>query len=480
MAQQKITIEPVTRIEGHAKITIFMGDDGKVHDARFHVTQYRGFEKFAEGRPFHEMPSLTARTCGICPVSHLMASAKTCDELMAVRIPPTGTKLRRLMNLAQFVQSHALSFFHLSAPDFLLGMDSDPAERNIVGILRSKPEIARDGIRLRQIGQHCIELLGGKRIHPAWVVAGGMNEPLTVERRDEILAMIPEGLEIIDRALSLFKHIMEKHTTEVQTFANFPSLFVGIVNEHGEPDFYDGLIRIVDAEGKIVTENISASQYQEYVGEAVEPWTYLKFPYYKPRGYPDGLYRVGPLARMNIADRCGTPRANQEWAEFSGLHRGAVLSSFYYHYARLIEILYSLELMEQLLSDPDILSKHVRAYAGPNNLEAIGMSEAPRGILFHHYKISEEGLITWANLIIATGHNNLAMNRGVFQVAKHFITDDTIPEGVLNRVEAVIRAYDPCLSCSTHALGQMPLHVQLVAPNGAVLDEVTRDGACQR
>jgi NAD-reducing hydrogenase large subunit len=471
---EKIVIAPVTRIEGHAKITIFRDDNGTISNARFHVTQYRGFEKFAEGRPFHEMPALTARTCGICPVSHLMASAKTCDALMAVRIPPTAVKLRRIMNLAQFVQSHALSFFHLSSPDFLLGMDAPIEQRNVIGLLRANPQVARDGIRLRQFGQHTIELLGGKRIHPAWVVAGGVNEPLSNDHREAILRDIPEMMEIIDRALVLFKHIMDTHTAEVQSFANFPSLFVGIVNDKGEPDFYDGLIRIVDAEGKIVSENLDAATYQEHIGEAVEPWTYLKFPYYKPMGYPDGIYRVGPLARLNIADRCGTPRADQEWAEFCGLHRGAVLSSFYYHYARLIEILYSLELMERLLEDPEILSTHVRAYAGPNSMEAIGMSEAPRGILFHHYKINEQGLITWANMIIATGHNNLAMNRGVLQVAKHFITGDSIPEGALNRVEAVIRAYDPCLSCSTHALGDMPLHIQLVDPDGGVVDEVKR------
>ncbi len=478
---QKITIEPVTRIEGHAKITIFLDEQENVHDARFHVTQYRGFEKFTEGRPFHEMPSITARTCGICPVSHLICSAKTCDDLMAVRIPPTAANLRRLMNYAQFVQSHALSFFHLSAPDFILGMDIEPSKRNIFGLLDSHPQLARDGIQLRKIGQHIIELLGGKRIHPSWVVAGGVNEPLSAERRDEILAMLPEALEITDRAIMLFKQIMETHRTEIQTFANFPSLFVGLVNEDGEPDFYDGLIRVVDAEGKVIADKIAPRDYLDHIGEAVEPWTYLKFPYYKAMGYPDGIYRVGPLARMNIADRCGTPRADQEWAEFTGLHRGAVLSSFYYHYARLIEILYSLERIEQVLHDPDILSKHVRAYAGPNNLDGIGVSEAPRGILFHHYHISDQGIITWANLIIATGHNNLAMNRGVFQVAKHFVKNASLSEGMLNRVEAVIRAYDPCLSCSTHALGQMPLHVQLVGPDGALLDELRRDdehGVC--
>jgi NAD-reducing hydrogenase large subunit len=472
---QRIVIDPVTRIEGHAKISIYLDDAGNVSDARFHVTQYRGFEKFTEGRPFYEMPSLTARICGICPVSHLMASGKACDDLMAVRIPEEGARLRRLMNLAQFVQSHALSFFHLSAPDFLLGMDGDPKQRNIAGLIQNHPEIARDGIRLRQFGQHVIELLGKKRIHPAWVVPGGVNEPLSAERRDEIRAMIPEALQIIDRALVLFKRIMGTHPAEIQSFANFPSLFVGLVNATGEPDFYDGLIRVVDAEGKVVADGIHPKDYLSHIGETVQPWTYLKFPYYKEKGYPDGIYRVGPLARMNIADGLDTPRAAQEWAEFSGLHRGAVLSSFYYHYARLIEILYSIELMERILDHPDILSTHVRAYAGANNLEGIGASEAPRGILIHHYKINEQGLITWANLIIATGHNNMAMNRGVLQVAKHFINGDTIPEGVLNRVEAVIRAYDPCLSCSTHALGQMPLQVQLIAPDGRLLDEARRD-----
>lgn len=472
--RKKIVVEPVTRIEGHAKITIYLDDSGSVYDAHFHVTQYRGFEKFTEGRPFHEMPAITARICGICPVSHLIASAKTCDELMAVRIPPTGAKLRRLMNLGQFIQSHALSFFHLSSPDFLLGMDADPAERNIIGLLRAHPEVARDGIRLRQFGQQVIEVLGGKRIHPAWVVAGGVNEPLSEEKRDTILEGIPESIAIVERALDIFKNIMDTHKTEVQTFANFPSLFIGLVNDRGEPDFYDGLIRVVDAEGKIIADRIPASKYQEYIAESVEPWTYLKFPYYRSMGYTDGIYRVGPLARMNIADRLGTRRSDQEWAEFSGLHRGAVLSSFYYHYARLIEILYSLELVERLLHDPDILSTHVRAFAGSNNMEAIGMSEAPRGILMHHYKINEQGLLTWSNLIIATGHNNLAMNRGVFQVAKHFVKGEKITEGALNRVEAVIRAYDPCLSCSTHAVGQMPLHMQLVRADGEIVDETMR------
>jgi NAD-reducing hydrogenase large subunit len=299
--------------------------------------------------------------------------------------------------------------------------------------------------------------------------------PLEEDVRDQILAAVPEAREIAVRTLDFFKRTMEEHRAEIATFANFPSLFVGLINERGEPDFYDGKLRVVEADGKILADGLDPARYADYIAEHVEPWTYLKFPYYKERGYPDGLYRVGPLARLNIADRCGTPLADRELAEFRELNRGAVLSSFYYHYARLIEILSSIEQIEYLLNDPQALDPHVRASAGPNNLEGIGVSEAPRGVLIHHYQISEQGLITHANMIIATGHNNLAMNRGVLQVARRFVRGESLSEGMLNRVEAVIRAFDPCLSCSTHALGQMALHVQLVAPDGSVLDELRRD-----
>ena len=473
MAQQ-LVIDPVSRIEGHAKITVQLNDQGLVEDARFHVTQVRGFEKFVEGRPFYEMPSLMARICGICPVSHLIASAKACDALMAVRIPPTADKLRRIFGLAQVVQSHALSFFYLSSPDFLLGMDADPAKSNVFGVLESKPDLARDGIRLRQFGQQMIERLGGKRIHPAWIVPGGVSEPLSELNRDAILAGIPEALRIAERALEWFKSIMEKFRAEIASFGNFPTLFLGIVKKDGGLTFYDGGIRIVNSAGNVVAGGLDPANYPDFIGEKVEPWTYLKSPYYVPSGYPEGIYRVGPLARMNIADRCGTPRADQELAEFHELQRTAVLSSFHYHHARLIEILYCLERMEQLLTHPEILSRHVRATAGTNQLEGVGCCEAPRGTLIHHYKIDEEGLIRWANLIIATGHNNLAMNRGVLQVAKHFVRGDRLTPGMLNRVEALIRAYDPCLSCSTHAAGSMPLVVQLLDCRGALLDEVRR------
>jgi NAD-reducing hydrogenase large subunit len=472
--RRTITIDPVTRIEGHAKITLHLNEQGQVEDAHFHVTQFRGFEKFCEGRPFTEMPSLMARICGICPVSHLIASAKACDALMAVRIPPTADKLRRIFGLAQVVQSHALSFFHLSSPDLLLGMDADPAKSNLFGVLEAKRELARDGVRLRQFGQQVIERLGGKRIHPAWIVPGGVSEPLTGLNRDAILAGIPEALAIAERTLQWFKGVIENFRHEIASFGNFPTLFLGIVKSDGGLTFYDGGIRIVNAAGDVVANGLDPATYQEFIGEKVESWSFLKSPYYIPTGYPDGIYRVGPLARMNVADRCGTPKADQELAEFHELQRTAVLSSFHYHYARLIEILYCLERMEQLLNHDEILTKHVRAIARPNAFEGVGCCEAPRGTLMHHYRIDESGLIRWANLIIATGHNNLAMNRSILQVAKHFVKGNELTHGMLNRVEAVIRAYDPCLSCSTHAFGEMPLSIQLVDADGNLKDEVYR------
>ena len=469
-----IVLDPVTRIEGHAKITLHLDSHGRVEDARFHVTQFRGFEKFCEGRPFSEMPSLMARICGICPVSHLIASAKACDALLAVRIPKTAEKLRRIFGLAQVLQSHALSFFHLSSPDFILGMDADPARRNLFGALQEAPEIARNGIRLRQFGQQIIERLGGKRIHPAWVVPGGVSEPLTVKNRDAILADLPPMLEIAQLTLEWFKRITEKFREEIASFGNFPTLFLGIVKDDGGLTFYDGKIRVVNASGDVVATGLDGANYQEYIGEKVENWSYLKSTYYKPKGYPDGIYRVGPLARLNIADRFGTQRADQEMAEFHEIQRTAVLSSFHYHHARLIEMLYCVERMQQQLDDPEILSPHVRAIARANSSEGVGVAEAPRGTLIHHYKIDDSGLIRWANLVIATGHNALAMNRSILQVARHFVHGDRLEEGMLNRVEAVIRAYDPCLSCSTHASGRMALAVQLVAPDGTVIDEVRR------
>ncbi|HEY7097852.1 MAG TPA: Ni/Fe hydrogenase subunit alpha [Terriglobales bacterium] len=474
MERKTIIIDPVTRIEGHAKITLHMNEKGRVEDARFHVTQFRGFEKLCEGRPFSEMPSLMARICGICPVSHLIASAKACDALLAVKIPPTADKLRRIFGLAQVVQSHALSLFHLASPDLIFGMDGDPARTNIFGVLEQNPTLAKDGIQLRKFGQQIIERLGGKRIHPAWIVPGGVSEPLTENNRDAILQTLPEALQIAERTLEWFKSVTEGFREEISVFGNFPTLFLGTTKQDGGLTFYDGKLRITNASGDVVADGLQPVNYAEYIGEKVEPWSYLKSTYYKPLGFPEGVYRVGPLARMNVADRCGTPRADQEMAEFHELQRTAVLSSFHYHHARLVEILYCIERMEQLLTDPEILSKHVRAFARPNALEGVGACEAPRGTLFHHYKIDEQGLMRWSNLIIATGHNAVAMNKSILQVGKHFVHGDRLNPGMLNRVEAVIRAYDPCLSCSTHAAGHMALNVELVNADGEVVDRVCR------
>ena len=469
-----ITIDPVTRIEGHAKITLETDNQGEVSAAYFHVTQFRGFEKFCEGRPFYEMPYMMERTCGICPVSHLLAAAKACDALLAVRVPPAAAKLRRILNLAQIIQSHALSFFYLSSPDLLLGMDSDPKDRNIFAVMKSKPELGRGGVQLRKFGQRVIETLAGKRIHPGWVVPGGVNAPLTQEKRDLILSWVPEVLEVTLKSLHWFKQNLENYREEIRTFANFPSLFMGLVTPDERIGYYDGRIRFTDSLGNIVADNLDPANYPEFLGEAVEPYTFTKFPYYKPMGYPEGMYRVGPLARLNLVDHCGTPLAQQEWVEFRSLERNAVLSSFHYHYARLIEILFCIEHIEEFLNDPDILSTHVRSTASLNNLEGVGASEAPRGTLIHHYRVDEQGLVIWANLIIATGHNNLAMNRGILQAARQFVRSEKLTEGMLNRVEAVIRAFDPCLSCSTHAYGEMPLQIQLRAANGVLLDEIAR------
>jgi len=468
---QKILIDPVTRIEGHAKITIQLNDAGAVEDAHFHVTQLRGFEKFCEGRPFHEMPSLMARICGICPVSHLVASAKACDALLAVKIPTTAANLRRILNLAQIAQSHALSFFYLSAPDLLLGMDADPAQRNLFGIAQAQPQLARDGVRLRQIGQQIIELLGGKRIHPAWVVPGGVNEPLSAEKRDQILKMLPEGIELALRTLAWFKGVINNYADEISAFGALRTLFMGLTNENSQLEMYDGFLRIGDVHGGVIADGLKPENYEDYMVEKVEPWTYLKSPFYKPLGYPEGIYRVGPLARLNIVKSCGTPRADEQLEFFRTLDSQ---SSFHYHYARLIEILYCFEKINELLHTPDILSDRIRAFAEPNSEHGVGMSEAPRGTLLHHYEIDQNGLITRANLVIATGHNNYAMDHSVLEVAKRYVKKEQITDGMLNRVEAVIRAFDPCLSCSTHAVGQMPLQIQLLTPDGEVLQEVKR------
>ncbi|MGB7564852.1 MAG: Ni/Fe hydrogenase subunit alpha [Prochlorococcaceae cyanobacterium] len=470
-----VLIDPVTRIEGHAKISIHLGTDGLVETARFHVVEYRGFEKFCEGRPFTEMAAITARICGICPVSHLLAAAKTGDKILAVKIPPAAEKLRRLMNLAQICQSHALSFFHLSSPDFLLGWDCDPARRNVFGLIAADPQLARSGIRLRQFGQALIEALGGRKIHAAWAVPGGVRAPLGEGIKEHVLAQLPEMVAIAEGALGLFKTLLDTQLgEELGVFGSFPSLFLGLVGSEGRWEHYGGALRIIDANGTVLVDGLSEDAYAETIAEAVEPWSYLKFPYYKPLGPETGSYRVGPLARLNLCERIGTPRADRELAELRQRGGRVVSGSLYYHLARLIEIVACLEGIEVLLNDPGIEARHVRARASVNVLEAVGVSEAPRGTLFHHYRVDTNGLIEKVNLIIATGQNNRAMNRTVTQIARHYLDGAHLSEALLNRVEAGIRCYDPCLSCSTHAAGSMPLQVRLYGADGALLEERLR------
>lgn len=470
-----IVINPVTRIEGHAKVTIHLDEDGKVVEARFHVTDFRGFEKFSEGRPFYEMPGITSRVCGICPVSHLLASVKACDELLAVSIPNTAAKLRRLMHMGQIIQSHALSFFHLSAPDLLLGLDYDPKKRNILGLIAEHPELARQGIRLRSFGQRIIEHLAGKRIHSSdWIVPGGVKSALSKEKAQMLLAEIPESIKITTNAISTFRSKLAELSEEVENFGNFPTYFLAMVSPDGSLEHYDGNIRIVDHKGNVIADQLDPRKYFEYIGEAVEPWSYMKFPYYKPLDYPDGIYRVGPLARLNVAERCGTPLADDELNNFRRYGGRAVQNTFFYHYARLVEILYCLERTRELLEDEETLGGNVQARASLNRLEGVGAIEAPRGALFHHYKVDDGGRITWANLIVATVQNNLAFQRAVTQVAKRYVESSRLSEGMLNRIEAVVRAFDPCLSCATHALGEMPMRIQLFNSDGDLIDEIAR------
>jgi NAD-reducing hydrogenase large subunit len=471
---QRVLIDPVTRIEGHAKISIHLDDAGNVSDAEFHVVEFRGFEKFCEGRPLGEMPGITPRICGICPVSHLLASAKAGDAILAVAVPPAAEKLRRLMNLAQFVQSHALSFFHLSAPDFLLGWETPVTQRNVFGIVATHPELARAGIRLRQFGQEIIEILGGRKIHPAWAVPGGVRNALTTEGREKIRAWLPEAYATTKLALELFKKTLATHSKEAQIFGNFPSLFMGLIGAGDTWEHHGGKLRFVDSSGSIIADQIEPQDYNSVIAEAVQTNSYLKSPYYKPFGFPDGMYRVGPLARLNICKTMGVPQADRELAEFKSFGRGAVTSSFLYHFARLIEVLASIEWIERYMENTELLSENLRADAGINNLRGVGASEAPRGTLFHDYTVDRNGILQKVNLIIATGQNNLAMNRTVRQIARHYIRGTEIPEPMLNRVEHGIRCYDPCLSCSTHAVGQMPLRIQLLAADGTVLNEVSR------
>ncbi len=473
---RKITIEPITRIEGHGRVTIHLNEEGAVEQTYFHVDEFRGLEKFSEGRPYYEMPQITQRICGICPISHHLAGAKACDAVARVEVPRPAKLLRELMHMGQTVQSHGMHFFHLAAPDLLFGFDADPATRNVFRIIRENPELALKAVNLRRYGQQIIERLGGKRIHANFAVPGGVNNPLTEENRKAIAAELPAMIEIGKIAVSIIKGWIEGNKEIASNFASFPSNYMGMVDREGGLELYDGELRVRDAKGAFLAQ-FKSENYLAYIAEHVESWSFLKHPYYRNQGFPQGFYRVGPLGRLNVIDKIGTPLAQEEFKMFRGINGGKpVEGSLYYHYARMIELMYGLERIGQLLDDPDIMSNNIRTFPLAEKIpgQGVGVIEAPRGTLIHDYGTDENGILTRVNLIVATGNNNWAMHTAAGQVAKAFVDGNKLTEGMLNRVEAAIRCYDPCLSCATHAIGQMPLEVTLIAADGTVMDRISR------
>jgi len=464
-----ITISPVSRIEGHAAITIHLNEAGEVAAARLHVREFRGFEAFCLGRPFWEMPTITARICGICPVSHALAAAMAGERIMGLAIPPAARRLRRILSLAQLILSHSLSFFHLSAPDIVLGLDSDPADRNIAGLARHSPEVIRRGIRLRQIGQEIVNRIGGGRLHPEYIAPGGMIEPLGEAGRDAVAALLPEALELVRFALDLWQERSGQLWSEMGDCGDFPSLFLGLVGEDGGLDHYEGRLKFVDAAGGTVGD-LAPEGYSAAIRETMADDSYLK-PTECTLG-EDRLYRVGPLARLSVAPFSAAPLAEQARRGFLG--RRTATASLDYHEARLIEMLYAVERIADLVDDPLVVDRQVLARAGVNAAEGVGVTEAPRGTLIHHYHVDRHGLLTGVNLIVATAHNSRAMDRTITDIARRHLRGGALGEGLLNRVEHGIRLYDPCLSCATHAVGSLGLAVTLHAADGKVLDRAVR------
>jgi NAD-reducing hydrogenase large subunit len=470
---RKITIEPVTRIEGHGKVTIKLDNKGNVDAANLHVTQVRGFEKFCEGRLFWEMPIITQRICGICPVSHHLASSKAGDAIMGVQLTETAKKLRKLIHMAQLVQSHALHFFYLASPELVFGFDADPAIRNVVGVISKIPDVAVKGVKIRAFGQRIIEAMGDKRVHPTASIPGGMTRAFSKAHRDEFLKEIDEVIANCELAMTIVKDYCAKNPEIIQKFASFPSGYLGLIDDKGNIEYYDGKLRMKDKNGNIVEDRLEPQNYLSIISEKVEDWSYLKFPYYSKMGYPEGMYRVGPLGRINVADSCSTPLANKEMVEFKQIvNNGVAEGSMFYHYARLIEMLNCAEEIKILLTDEHITDTDFFTGSQTINPEGVGVIEAPRGTLIHHYWVDPSGKLEKVNLIVSTGHNNLAMNASVLQVAREYIKDGNVTEGILNHIEVAIRCYDPCLSCSSHALGHMPLEITIKEADGTVREVI--------
>jgi NAD-reducing hydrogenase large subunit len=468
---QKITIEPVTRVEGHGKVTIHIDNQGQITQTRLHIVEFRGFERFVQGRPYWEAPVLVQRLCGICPVSHHLAAAKAMDVIVGAGtgegLTPTGEKMRRLMHYGQIFQSHSLHFFYLASPDLLFGVDADPTKRNIIALALENKDLAVHGVMMRKFGQEIIAATAGKKIHGTGAIPGGINKHLSQEDKERFIhgespqnikTMIEWSLE----SLEFFHDYHDKNKVLVDTFCTFPSSYLSLVRKDGALDLYHGVLRAKDAEGKIILQDIDYQEYLKYIDEEVRSWSYMKFPYLKEYGTKEGWYTVGPLARLNNIDFIDTPLAQKEFEQFRAYTKGKPNHMpMHMHWARLIEILHSAEKIEELLNDPDLMEGELTV-KGKKCMEGVGLIEAPRGTLFHHYKINDNDLIQMCNLIVSTTNNNQSMNEAVNQVAVRMMTGKKeISEAMMNAVEVAIRAYDPCLSCATHAMGQMPLEISL-------------------
>ncbi len=476
MGTKKIIIEPVTRVEGHGKVTILLDEQGQVSQARLHIVEFRGFERFIQGRPYWEVPVLVQRLCGICPVSHHLAAAKAMDGIVGVdKLTPTAEKIRRLMHYGQTFQSHALHFFHLVSPDLLFGFDADPLERNVIGVARKFPDLAVQGVMMRKFGQEIIKATAGKKIHGTGAVPGGVNKNLSIEERDGFLKEIEPMLAWCRASLKIAKDYTLDHLADLADFGSFDSNHVSLVRADGAMDLYHGNLRAIDFTGKKIFDQVDYQGYFKYIAEEVKPWSYMKFPFISSLGPKTGWYRVGPLARVNACDFIDTPEAETARKEFLSVTNGKPNNiTMAYHWARMIELLHAGEKIRELLHDPDLQGTDLMA-KGERRGESVGLIEAPRVTLFHHYKVDENDQVTMANLIVSTTNNNTPMNLAVEGVARKYLSGTEITEGLLNRVEVAIRAYDPCLSCATHAMGQMPLVVELHDAAGNTLDRRVRD-----
>jgi len=481
---QKITIEPVTRVEGHGKVTIHMDNQGNIEKARFHVVEFRGFERFVQGRPYWEMPVLVQRLCGICPVSHHLAAAKATDVIVGAGsgegLTPTAEKMRRLMHYGQVLQSHSLHFFHLASPDLLFGINAVPEERNIIRIIRENKQLAVQGVMMRKFGQEIIQITAGKKIHGTGAIPGGINKHLTKEESEKFLsADSPLNVDkILDWSLSIidfFNNYHKKNKDIIDEFVNFPSSYLSLIRKDGALDLYHGVLRAIDNEGNKIIDDIDYQEYNKYIEEEVRSWSYMKFPFIKILGNKKGWYSVGPLARLNNAEFIDTPLAQKEFEKFKAYNNGKPSNSpMHNHWARLIEILHCVEKIKLLLNDPDLYSGQLIT-KGNKKFEGVGLLEAPRGTLFHHYKINEYDQIIIANLIVSTTNNNQPINEAVTQVAQKIMKGKfNISEGMMNSVEVAIRAYDPCLSCATHAIGQMSLDIELFDYDYNLIDKKVR------